>query len=114
MTTAALEPKPGRRAVDLTASILLMVAGLIVVICDAILDIVLALTSADSPGDVEGATSLAFVLLFVAAAVWLATTILAIVFLVRRRSAWWVALIGAVVPVLAGLGGFVAVTSVVQ
>ena len=104
----------GRRALDLTISILLIVVGLISLVLDAILDIVLALTSADSPGDVEGATSLAFLLLFVGAGVWLVASIVAIVFMVRRRSAWWLALIALLFPVLAGVGGFVAVTSVVQ
>ncbi len=114
MTTGVSPPAPGRRAADLTVSILLLVIALTALVSVAFLDIILALTSADSPGDVEGATSLAFVLLFAAAAVWIVATVLAIIFLARRRTAWWVALIGAGAPVLAGIGGFVAVTSVVQ
>jgi hypothetical protein len=114
MTTAAPTAGSGRRALDLTISIILIVVGLIAIVLDAILDIVLALTSADSPGDVEGATSLAFILLFVGAGVWLIASVVAIVFMVRRRMGWWLALIAVLVPVLAGVGGFIAVTSVVQ
>jgi hypothetical protein len=114
MTTEVPPAGAGRRALDLTISILLIVVGVIAIVLDAILDIVLALTSADSPGDVEGATSLAFLLLFIGAGVWLVASIVAIVFMVRRRTAWWLALIGVVVPVLAGVGGFIAVTSVVK
>jgi hypothetical protein len=114
MTTEVPPANPGRRAIDLTVSIILIVAGLVAIVLDAILDIVLVLTSADSPGDVEGATSLAFILLFVGAGVWLVASIVAIVFMVRRRMAWWLALVGVLVPVLAGVGGFVTVTSVVQ
>ena len=112
MTTDA--PVPGRRTADLAVSIVLTIVGLLALVAVAFLDLVLALTAADSPGDVEGATLLAFILWFVAIAVWIATTILAIVLLVRGGRAWWVALIGAATPLLAGIIGFVAVTSVVK
>jgi hypothetical protein len=114
MTTDVTRPNPGRRAVDLTMSILLMIAGLIVLVLEAIVDVLLALTSADSPGNVDGAVSTAFMLLLVGGIVWLVATAVVIVFLVRRRAAWWIALIGAVVPLACGVGGFLAVTSVVQ
>jgi hypothetical protein len=114
MTTEVPPPNGGRRAVDLTISIILIVAGLVAIVLDALLDVVLALTSADSPGNVEGATSLAFLLLFVGAGVWVVSSIVAIIFIVRRRTAWWLALVAVLAPVLGGIGGFIAVTSVVQ
>jgi hypothetical protein len=114
MTTEVRRPSAGRRAVDLTISIILIVVGLITIVLVAILDAVLALTSADSPGDVEGATDLSFLLLCIGAGVWLVASIVAIVFMVRNRGAWWLALIAVLAPALAGVGGFIAVTSVVK
>jgi hypothetical protein len=110
----ASRPSTARRAVDLTVSIILIVVGLVAIVLVAILDALLTLTSADSPGDVEGATSLAFLLLCIGAGVWLAASIVAIIFMVRSRAAWWLALIALLAPVAAGVGGFLAVTSVVQ
>jgi uncharacterized protein with PQ loop repeat len=114
MTTEVPAAKPGRRAADLTVSIILMVVGVIVLVLEAILDVLLVFTSADSPGDIEGATNFAFLLLFVGGAIWLIASIVAIVLLVRVRRAWWLALIAVVVPLGCAVGGFVAVSSVVQ
>ena len=113
MTTPAT-PSRARSAVDLAASIVLMIVGVIVLVLETIMDVLLALTSADSPGDIEGATDTAFLLLFIGGIVWLVGVVVAIIFLVRRRPAWWVSLIGVGAPIVCSVGGFVAVTSVVQ
>jgi hypothetical protein len=114
MTTEVPQPKTGRRAVDVTISIILLVVGFIVLVLEGILDVLLLFTSADSPGDIEGATNSAFLLLWVGGAIWLISTIVAIILLVLGHRAWWLGLIAVVVPLACAVGGFVAVTSVVQ
>jgi hypothetical protein len=114
MTTAVSQPRRERSAPDLVVSILLMVVGLVVLVLEGILDVLLALTSADSPGDVEGAVGLAFTLLAIGGIAWLVAIVLAIILLVRRRPTWWLALLGVLVPLGCAVGGFLAVTSVVQ
>jgi hypothetical protein len=114
MTTEVSRPKTAASVIDLVLSIVFMILGVIAIILEAIMDVLLVFTSADSPGDIEGATDLAFVLLFIGGAVWLVACVLAIIFLVRRHRAWWLALIALIAPVGCAVGGFIAVTSVVQ
>jgi hypothetical protein len=114
MTTAVSQPVTGRRVADLVISIVLMILGVIALVLEAIMDVLLLFTSADSPGDVEGATNLAFDLLFIGGAVWLVACVLAIIFMVRGHRGWWLALIALLAPVGCAVGGFIAVTSVVQ
>jgi hypothetical protein len=114
MTTEVTAPKSGRRTADVTISIILMVVGFIVLVLEGILDVLLLFTSADSPGDIEGATDFAFLLLFVGGAIWLIASIVGIILLVRGTRAWWLALIAVAVPLACAIAGFIAVTSVVQ
>ena len=114
MTTGLPLRNTGRSVADIAATIILIVLGIIAIFIAAFLDVALAFTGSDSPGDVDGAFAIAFYLLLGAAAVWLIAAIVAIVFLARRRTGWWVALIGFLAPILAGAGGFIAITSVVK
>jgi hypothetical protein len=114
MTTEVPRPATGRRVANLVVSIVLMIVGVVAIVLEAILDVLLLFTSADSPGDVEGATDLAFALLFIGGAVWLIACVLAIIFLARGHRGWWLALIALLAPVGCAIGGFIAVTSVVQ
>jgi hypothetical protein len=114
MTTTAAGTRRPERAANLAVAILLMIVGMVVSIVEAILDALLSLTSADSPGDVEGALGVAFTLLLVSFAVWAAATVVTIVLLVNRRLAWPIALVAVVVPLVCGVAGFLVVTSVVQ
>jgi hypothetical protein len=114
MTTVVSQPNTGRRVADPVVSIVFIILGLVAIILEGVTDVLLLFTSADSPGDIEGATTLAFGLLLVGGAVWLIACVLAIIFLVRRHRGWWLALIALLVPVGCAIGGFIAVTSVVQ
>jgi hypothetical protein len=114
MTTEVSPTRAGHRAVNITISIILIVVGMIVLVLEAVVDVLLDFTSADSPGDIEGATSFAFTLLLVGGFVWLVASIVAIVLLVRASTAWWLALIAVIVPIACAVAGFVAVTSLVQ
>jgi hypothetical protein len=114
MTTEVTGQRTMRRALDLSLSILFVVVGLVVLILEGVLDVLLLFTSADSPGDVEGATDLAFQLLTVGGVVWLVVSIVAIILMVRRRTAWWAGSIAILAPIGCTIGGFLAVTSVVQ
>ena len=114
MTTAAAAARRPNRAANIAVSVILLVLGVFVLVVEVVMDVLLDLTSADSPGDIEGATSLAFTLLLVGGAIWLIAAVVATVFLVLRRTAWWIALVGVLAPVACTIGGFLAVTSVVQ
>ena len=114
MTTAVTRRRGIPRAVDLTLSIILMVVGVVVLVIEGILDVLLLFTSADSPGDIEGATTFSFQLLLAGGIVWAVACVVAIVLMVRGRNAWWVALIGVAAPIGCMVWGFYAVTSVVQ
>jgi hypothetical protein len=114
MATTTTGTRPPLSVANLTVAILLMIFGFVVSVVEAIVDALLSITSADSPGDVEGALGVAFVLLLVSVVLWAAATIVTIVLLVGRRRAWPVALVGAVVPLACTIVGFIVVTSVVQ
>ena len=114
MTTAPTRPVAPRSAADIAGTIVLILLGFIATLVTLFVDIAFAFTSADSPGDVDGAFAVAFSLLLGAVVVWLGSCIVSIVFMVRRRVAWLVGLIALLAPVLAGVGGFIAFTSVVK
>jgi hypothetical protein len=114
MTSVAPAIERRRSTGDLVASIILLVVGFLVVVAQALVDVLLSLTTADSPGDVAGAVSTAFLLLGASSIVWIVGTVVAILLLARRRRARWMAVAVAIVPLACGVAGFVIVNSVVQ
>jgi hypothetical protein len=114
MTTGLPRPNTGRSVAAIAGTIVLIALGFAAIFVVAFVDLVLVFSRSDSPGDIDGAFAIAFYLLVGAAVAWLIASIVSIVFLVRRRTAWWVALLGVIAPILAGVGGFIAVTAVVK
>lgn len=95
-------PRRPRSVADLVVTILLLLVPPASLIAVAIFGVLLAFTGADSTGDTESAQSLTFAIFVACIVVGLAGTTVSIVFLVKRRRAWWVALTTAVLVAGAG------------
>jgi len=95
--TAAVAPVRRRRAWDIVITIILLLVPPVALVLTAVLDTFLVFGGADSPNDTDSAQSLAFVVLLACVGVAIAGTIVSIVALVRRRRAWWIALVTAMV-----------------
>jgi uncharacterized BrkB/YihY/UPF0761 family membrane protein len=91
------------RVADLIVTIVLLLVPPAALVAVAVGGIFLALTGADSAGDTESAQSLTFAIFVACIVVAIAGTTVSIVFLVKRRRAWWVALLTAVLVAGAGL-----------
>lgn len=94
---AAVAPVRRRRVWDIVITIVLLVVPPVALILSALFDAFLVFGGADSPNDTESAQSLAFFVLVACVGLAIVGTVVSIIMLVRRRRAWWIALVTALV-----------------
>jgi hypothetical protein len=100
----AVAARPRAYVADIVITSVLLLFAIIALIVFAIAGLIVDFLGADSPGDTEDAASLA-VGDFVSGAVLAVVGIVAgIIFMVRRRRAWW---IGATTLVVILVGAFI-------
>lgn len=120
MTEVASLPDPAvRRAygpgrvIDLVVTILLLLGNPVAFVFMALGWVLFEFGGADSPNDTGAAQSLTYVAFLVALLVAMAGTIVAIILLVKRHYAWWVALLALVIVCGAGFGALYNWSSVI-
>jgi hypothetical protein len=109
----AIAPPHPPRSADIAVTIILLVVVLGALVLFAVFGILLEFLGADSPGDTADALVLGiqvFVGCFVLAVIGI---VVSIIFMVRRRLAWWLALTTLAVIVIAALATLAHWTAVI-
>ena len=110
----AKRPYGPNRVVDLVATILLLIANPVAVVLMVLLWLLLLFGGADSPNDTDRGQHLSNIAIPVAIGIAVVGTVVSIILLVRRRYAWWVALLTTVLVCVAGFGSLFYWNSLIE
>ena len=98
---AVAAERPRAHVADIVITSLLLFAALIALVVFAIAGLVVDVLGADSPGDTDGAFSLALDVFVGGAGLAVVGIVVGIIFMVRRRRAWWIGLATLAIILLA-------------